>query len=158
MVKNPPANAGGMGSIPDLRRSHMPRSIGTYAKNNKKEEWKPNDSKGYACLSIAASAGLDTYKQALDEYLSSEWWTGFSSDLCEAFPFPVLDALDHVLLTDSHFPFCLPCCLLPFPVMKQLKGVFCKLHIRDSNWNTCQWTLCWFHFLLVLLYSISHQT
>lgn len=100
-------------------------------KKNKKEEWKPNDSKGYACLSIAASAGLDTYKQALDEYLSSEWWTGLSSDLCEAFPFLVLDALDHALLTDSHFPFCLPYCLLPFPVMKQLKGVFCKLHIRD---------------------------
>ena len=26
MVRNPPANAGDMGLIPDLRRSHMPRS------------------------------------------------------------------------------------------------------------------------------------
>ena len=26
VVKNPPANAGDMGSIPDPRRSHMPRS------------------------------------------------------------------------------------------------------------------------------------
>ena len=25
-VKNPPANAGDMGSVPDLGRSHMPRS------------------------------------------------------------------------------------------------------------------------------------
>ena len=123
----------------------------------KTEEWKPNGSKGYACLSIAASAGLDTHKQALDKYLSTEWWTDLSSDLCEVFPFPVLDALDHVLLTDGHFPFYLPCCLHPFPMMKQLKGVFCKLCIRDSNWNTCQRTLSWFHFPLVLLYSISNQ-
>ena len=35
MGKNPPANAGDMGSIPDLRRSHMPRSNGTYAKKKK---------------------------------------------------------------------------------------------------------------------------
>lgn len=138
VVKNPPAKPGDMGSIPDLRRSHMPRNNGTDAK---KQEWKPNDSEDYACLSIAASAGLDTHKQALDEHLSSEWWTDLSSDFSEAFPFLVLDALDRVLLTDCHFPFCLPCCLHPFPMMQQLKGVFCKLHIRDSNWNTCRWTL-----------------
>lgn len=73
--------------------------------------------------SIAASAGVDTHKQALDERLSSEWWTDLSSDF-KAFLFLVLDALDHVLLTDCHFPLSLPCCLHPFPVMQQLKESF----------------------------------
>ena len=37
MVKKPPANTGDMGSIPDLRRSHMPWSNGTYAKKKRKK-------------------------------------------------------------------------------------------------------------------------